>query len=83
MEYSKRAGLVDRCVCYNKTFTELKIRSQAMGATSIPELQKHIEFGHSCKRCHYYVDQMLKTGETVFRIVDETTPLMPGQIKSI
>ncbi len=63
--------MVDRCVCYNKTFAELKLKSQKSGARSIPELQRLVTFGENCQKCHPYVEMMLKTGETVFAVLDD------------
>lgn len=62
---------VDRCVCYERTFAELKNIAESEGATSLPELQEYIEFGRNCRLCHPYIRKMLQTGETVFHQVIE------------
>ena len=58
---------ITRCVCYDKTFAELKGIAEKHGCKSIEGLQRHVEFGLNCRLCHPYVHRMLKTGETVFR----------------
>ena len=64
---------IDRCVCYQKEFKELKEVADGHGCTTIEALQCHVVFGQNCKMCHPYVRRMLKTGETVFSniIVDQ------------
>jgi bacterioferritin-associated ferredoxin len=57
---------ITRCVCYDKTFVELKKVAEEHGCASVEALQRHVEFGLNCKLCHPYVRRMLKTGETVF-----------------
>ncbi len=62
---------IDRCVCYNRTFTELKALAEQHNCTSVEELQVHVEFGLNCRLCHAYVRTMLRTGETEFdRIIE-------------
>lgn len=63
---------IDRCVCYNITFEQLKTIQQNTGATSIQDLQQHLYFGGKCEMCHRYVSKMLRTGQTVFHeLLDE------------
>ena len=76
------AGLcIDRCLCFGRTFAELKQVAEATGADSVVALQQHATFGQRCALCHPYVRRMLRTGETVFHEIvtgeDEPTPAKP------
>ena len=57
---------IDRCVCFQVLFSELKKLALTTGAGTIEELQRETEFGLRCRLCHPYVRRMLRTGETVF-----------------
>ncbi|MEX1055537.1 MAG: (2Fe-2S)-binding protein [Rhodothermales bacterium] len=57
---------IDRCVCFQVRFSELKKVALKTGAGTIEELQQEVDFGLRCKLCHPYVNRMLRTGETVF-----------------
>lgn len=57
---------IDRCICFDRTFGELKEIAYSVSATSIAGLQEHVEFGRQCELCHPYVRRMLRTGETWF-----------------
>ena len=61
--------MVTKCVCYEKTFAELKTIAGQVGATTVEALQRHVEFGHNCQLCHPYIRRMLLTGETVFDVI--------------
>lgn len=58
--------LVDRCVCFRKTFRELRQIADEHGCRSIQELQDHVTFGMACQMCHPYVVKMLTTRQTQF-----------------
>jgi NAD(P)H-nitrite reductase large subunit len=66
---------VDRCVCFDRTFSELKQVAKATGAKSIPALQCYVLFGRKCKMCHPYVNRMLKTGEVQFPVLKDNSDL--------
>ncbi len=57
---------IDRCLCFGRTFAELKAVAEATGADSVAALQAHVVFGRRCGLCHPYVRRMLRTGETLF-----------------
>lgn len=62
---------IDRCVCFSRSFAELKEVAQTSGASSYAQLQLAArgcgkEFGAKCQLCRPYVKAMLKTGTTVF-----------------
>ena len=57
---------IDRCVCFSRTFTELRTIAEDAGARTLEDLQRHTDFGRGCGLCHPYVRRMLRTRETVF-----------------
>lgn len=57
---------IDRCTCFAQTFAALKAVAVQTGATTVPELQRHVTFGQQCRLCHPYVRRMLRTGQVVF-----------------
>lgn len=57
---------IDRCYCFQQTFTSLRAAAEATGAATVEELQAHAVFGRRCGLCRPYVRRMLGTGETVF-----------------
>jgi bacterioferritin-associated ferredoxin len=64
---------IDRCICFHKTFAELKCLAERTGASTVSELQQHVAFGQKCRLCHPYVRRMLRTGRTAFHeIVTES-----------
>lgn len=66
---------IDRCICYQELFADLKDVADATGADSVTALQQHVEFGLNCGMCRPYVRRMLQTGETVFHeIIRDDAP---------
>ena len=62
--------MVDRCVCFNRTFSEMKEISKKYNLKTISELKKYITYGENCKLCIPYIELMLKTGKTEFGPID-------------
>ncbi len=62
---------IDRCLCYDVRFADLKETADATGAETVAALQAHVTFGQNCQLCHPYVRRMLRTGEVVFHEVVE------------
>lgn len=54
---------VDRCICHNVTFSELKKLADS-GMRDIDELSKRTGCGTGCGMCIPYIRVMLKTGIT-------------------
>lgn len=71
---------IDRCICYNKAFSELSEIARQQGANTLQELQVHATFGLNCRLCHPYVKRMLQTGETSFSEI-LTEPRTPTPVK--
>jgi len=77
---------IDRCVCYSRSFAELKTIADASGSTDLVALQSAArlrcrDFGGKCKLCHPYGKAMLRTGQTVFGeiLVDDPDELNPSE----
>lgn len=72
---------IDRCVCFGRTFAELKRIAEAHGVTTLEDLQDHTDFGIACRMCNPYVDRMLETGETTFSEIIPLDLLRRSQAK--
>lgn len=62
---------VTRCVCHNLSFDELKRRSDAEGL-SFEELKARTRCATGCGMCEPYIQLMMLTGETRFRVLNST-----------
>ena len=58
--------MVDRCICFSKSFADLKEIARRHRAATVTALQTSAEFGVRCGLCKPYVARMLETGQTVF-----------------
>ena len=58
--------MVDRCVCSNKMFSELKKIIDKEKVESAESLREYISFGQNCSLCLPYVKLIFKTGKTEF-----------------
>lgn len=59
-------GKVEKCICHNKTFEEIKEYAAEHDISTVEELQKRDFCSNSCRLCAPYVETMLKTGQTEF-----------------
>lgn len=57
---------VEKCICHNKTFEEVKAYAKENDISTIEELQERNFCSNSCRLCAPYVEMMLKTGQTEF-----------------
>lgn len=57
---------IDRCICYNVTFEEIKKLMNEKHLKTIEDIQMHIEVSQNCKLCRPYILKMIDTGQTVF-----------------
>jgi bacterioferritin-associated ferredoxin len=57
---------VNKCVCFDVSFEELKDVADKAGIKKLDVLQDEIEFGKRCGMCLIYAEKMLETGETCF-----------------
>ncbi len=58
--------MVDRCVCYNRLFSEMQQIMIHNNLKTFDELKHQIQFGENCKLCVPYVKLMIQTGKTEF-----------------
>jgi bacterioferritin-associated ferredoxin len=59
---------IDRCVCYDRTFAELRAAACVDGL-DMDGLSRRFGCGSCCGVCRPYIERMLETGETVFHQV--------------
>ena len=58
--------MVDRCVCSDTTFIEIKNVINKNCLTSVNNLKNFVEFGENCRLCVPYIELIFKTGKTEF-----------------
>jgi len=61
--------MVDRCICFSRTFSELKSLADEHRLSDLASLQSVAEFGRRCGLCKPYVLRMLESGRTVFPVM--------------
>jgi bacterioferritin-associated ferredoxin len=59
--------IVNRCVCFEKSFLELKLYADEHEA-DLRELRRVFKCGQGCGLCLPYLKEMLDTGRTSFPI---------------
>jgi len=57
---------IDKCICSNITFSELRKIAISNNADDINKLQEIVDVAKNCRLCVPYLKEMLKTGETEF-----------------
>jgi NAD(P)H-nitrite reductase large subunit len=62
--------MVDRCVCFEKTFAEMKKLIEKHEITTVDELKKYFIFGENCRTCLPYVEILIKTGKTEYEVIN-------------
>ncbi|MBP9095312.1 MAG: (2Fe-2S)-binding protein [Ignavibacteria bacterium] len=63
--------LINRCVCFNVKFADVKKIMDENGFTKLEEVQSVIDVSKNCKLCRPYLEKMLETGETEFNYIIE------------
>jgi bacterioferritin-associated ferredoxin len=58
---------IDRCICHDVLFAELQDVADVARAYTVEALQEARPFGLQCGLCVRYVEEMLTTGQVVFR----------------
>ena len=61
--------MVDRCVCSDRTFAEMKDVIDTHKLSSVDQLRGYMEFGRNCALCVPYIRQVFATGKTEFDII--------------
>lgn len=59
---------IDRCVCFDLRFSDLKRKLDERPA-DLEQIARRFGCGSCCGLCRPYIERMLKTGETVFHEV--------------
>ena len=57
---------IDKCICFDTTFKEMKKLMQENNITTIEELRIIKPVSLNCKLCLPYIMEMIKTGKTEF-----------------
>lgn len=57
---------VNRCICHERSFEEIKEYANEQGYTSVEDLQIDDFCSNGCRICLPYVEMVLETGETAF-----------------
>jgi bacterioferritin-associated ferredoxin len=57
---------VDRCICHEITFAEIKDIATENKLDCVKEIQQNGIACTNCKLCVPYVEMVLETGETIF-----------------
>lgn len=57
---------VDRCICHDISFVEVKKIAEERELKSVEEVQQAGISSTSCKLCEPYLRAMFKTGKTTF-----------------
>jgi len=58
--------LVNRCICHERSFEEIKEYAQQKGYKDLEDLQIDNYCSNGCRICAPYVEMVLETGETAF-----------------
>ena len=58
--------MIDRCVCFNITFEELKNIAEEREIVDIEDLKDVVKCAMKCRLCEDYIIEMLRTGKTEF-----------------
>ena len=64
--------MVDRCVCSNIMFSEMKKIIDNKNLKSFDELKQNVSFGVNCALCVPYVKLIFSTGKTEFEPIQIT-----------
>ena len=73
-------AVVDRCICYNRTFAELKTIALRLG-NDLERLSRETGCCDGCGLCRPYIERMLRTGEKTFPLEPAPPPIMPGTLR--
>ncbi len=66
--------LIDRCVCHDTSFEEIKAYAETHALTEFIPLWQACDFGKGCGMCRPYVKRMLETGETAYTAILRDAP---------
>ncbi len=61
---------VDRCICREVSFLELREIAVRLGCRSVAQLQQYREVSDRCQLCLPYVQATIETGRTVHPLLE-------------
>ncbi|NBX36493.1 MAG: (2Fe-2S)-binding protein [Planctomycetes bacterium] len=67
---------IDRCVCVDVTFAQMRAHADRCGSTDVAELRSAFRCAEGCGLCEPYIERMLQSQTVVF---DEVIPPRPCQ----
>jgi len=59
-------GKVNRCICSNISFEEIKKIAEKHDFSTVEELRDNGICANNCRLCERYISRMLQTGKTAF-----------------
>jgi NAD(P)H-nitrite reductase large subunit len=62
--------MVDRCICFDKTFTDMKKLIDKHNITTLDMLKKYFIFGENCRTCLPYIELVISMGKTEFEPIN-------------
>ncbi len=60
---------ITKCICYDTSFEEMKTIMKNYKINSLEELRDIKPVALNCKLCVPYINKMIETGETKFKII--------------
>lgn len=61
-------AVVDRCICHNISFEEIRKVAVEKELTTVEQLQNKNICSTNCRLCEPYIEKMLVTGQTSFNL---------------
>ncbi|MBX7045273.1 MAG: (2Fe-2S)-binding protein [Ignavibacteria bacterium] len=61
--------LINRCVCSNIKFSEVKKIMTENNLSTLEQVREFIEVSQNCQLCAPYINKMIETGETEFNYI--------------
>lgn len=62
---------VNRCICHQISFSDIKTIADARGLTTVHELKAEKICSTNCRLCEPYIRKLLQTGKTSFQPILE------------
>ncbi len=62
-------AVVDRCICHNISFEEIRKVAVEKELTTVEQLQNKNICSTNCRLCEPYIEKMLVTGQTSFSLI--------------
>lgn len=61
--------IIDKCICYNKSFRRIYKESIENGINTLEDLQGIMNICNKCCLCNPYVEEMYRTGKFTFEYI--------------